>query len=102
MRTARKKTKDVYTKDEGNNGNGNGNGGEVSEEKMIEVNGTGEMEVILTAEAETESLDTYNYQTSVVDGKCLVIWEFKALVKIENSVEIDVKDPVCESVTEVV
>lgn len=92
-------------KDEGNNGNGNGNngnGGEVSEEKMIEVNGTGEMEVMLTAEGETESLETSNYQTSVVDGKCLVTWDIKALVKIENSVEIDVKDPVCESVTEVV
>lgn len=83
-------------KDEGNNGNGNG--GDASEEKIIEVNGTGEMEVSITAEAETESFETSNYQ---VGENCTVTWDFKAIIKIDSKLESEVKDPVCESVEEV-
>lgn len=99
-----KNTKDEGGNGNGNNGNGNGNngdGGDVSEEKTLKVKGSGEMEVKLEAEAEIESLTTSNYQTAI-NGECLVTYDIEAIINVKNSAEVDMKDPTCDSVEEVV
>lgn len=90
-----KKNKEELVEREIKNGEEN-----ASEEKILHAIGKGEMDVMFFAEGEVKSLETDNYEVIDLDGKCIITYDLKAVIKVKNSVELDVKEPVCESIEE--
>lgn len=75
----------------------------VSEAKSIKAKGLGEFDLTMSAEGTMSELTTSNYQVTLdSESQVTITYDFEAVMDIENTGELEVKDPTVLSVEEIV